>query len=203
MRSEVAGQVTGDALANPEADSDGPSRVVMVAAVVLAVAATVTILALAATRSTPQLPVTVPAVPAPQAASPACHALLTDLPSDLGDYRRVPIAQPAPEGATAWSSGPNHEPIILRCGLDRPVDFVIGSPIQIVDKVQWFRVSDDPQPGGPQSPDSGRSTWYTVDRPVYVALTLPAGSGPTPIQQLSELIDRTVAAVRIDPAPAR
>jgi hypothetical protein len=38
---------------------------------------------------------------------------------------------------------------------------------------------------------------------VYVALTLPSGSGPTPIQQLSELIDHTIAAVPINPAPAR
>jgi Protein of unknown function (DUF3515) len=50
--------------------------------------------------------------------------------------------------------------------------------------------------------DAGRSTWYTVDRPVYVALTLPSGSGPTPIQQLSEVIDRNVGAIPIDPAPA-
>jgi hypothetical protein len=33
-----------------------------------------------------------------------------------------------------------------------------------------------------------------------VALTLPSGSGPTPIQQLSEVIDHTIAAVPIDPA---
>jgi hypothetical protein len=39
-----------------------------------------------------------------------------------------------------------------------------------------------------------------VDRSVYLALTLPSGSGPTPIQQLSEVIDRTIAAVPIDPA---
>ncbi|EUA02588.1 hypothetical protein I546_6123 [Mycobacterium kansasii 732] len=70
----------------------------------------------------------------------------------------------------------------------------MGAPIQIVDRVQWFRVTDE-------TPSEGRSTWYTVDRPVYVALTLPARSGPTPIQELSEVIDRTIAAVPIDPAP--
>jgi len=35
-----------------------------------------------------------------------------------------------------------------------------------------------------------------------VALTLPSGSGPTPIQQLSEVIDRTIVAVPINPGPA-
>ena len=43
----------------------------------------------------------------------------------------------------------------------------------------------------------------TVDRPVYVALTLPTRSGPTPIQALSDLIARTMPAVPIDPNPAR
>ncbi|MCV7088973.1 DUF3515 domain-containing protein, partial [Mycobacterium interjectum] len=89
--------------------------------------------------------------------------------------------------------------VVLRCGLDRPAEFVVGSPIQIVDRVQWFEVSVDQQSAG----DAGRSTWYAVDRPVYVALTLPSGSGPTPIQQLSDVIDHTMAAVPIKPAPAR
>jgi hypothetical protein len=116
------------------------------------------------------------------------------LPQRLGRYERAAVAQPAPEGAAAWRDGTDSEPVVLRCGLDRPADFVVGSPIQGVDRVQWFKVSAQTE---------GRSTWYTVDRPVYLALTLPSGSGPTPIQELSEVIDRTVGAVPIDPAPAR
>jgi hypothetical protein len=81
--------------------------------------------------------------------------------------------------------------VVLRCGLERPTDFVVGSAIQMVDRVQWFEVRQDQ-----------RSTWYAVDRPVYVALTLPPGSGPTPIQQLSELIDRIMPAQPINPLPA-
>lgn len=198
MRSEVAAKVTGDA-DTPDTELDGPPRILIVAAVLLAVAAVGSILVIAATRHPPQRPITVPAVPAPQAGSPHCQALAAALPQRLGDYQRTPIAQPIPEGASAWSSGPNNEPVIMRCGLDRPADFVVGSPIQIVDKVQWFRVTDQPQ----SDRGTGRSTWYTVDRPVYVALTLPAGSGPTPIQELSEVIDRTITPAPIDPAPAR
>lgn len=171
----------------------------MIAAVALAVAAIGIVLVFAATRQAPRQPVAVHAVPAPQAATPACRALAQALPQQLGDYQRAPIAQPAPEGATAWRAGPDSEPVVLRCGLDRPAEFVVGSPIQIVDRVQWFEVPAQPQSAG----DAGRSTWYTVDRPVYVALTLPSGSGPTPIQQLSDVIDHTIAAVPIDPAPAR
>jgi hypothetical protein len=169
----------------------------MIAALLLAVATIGAILVLAATRHTPQQPVPVPAVPAPQAASPACQALQTALPQQLGDFQRAELAPPAPEGAAAWRSGAAADPVIMRCGLDRPADFVVGSPIQVVDKVQWFRVSEQ------GSPEEGRSTWYTVDRPVYVALTLPANSGPVPIQELASVIDRTIAAVPIDPAPAR
>ena len=67
----------------------------------------------------------------------------------------------------------------------------MGAPIQVVDAVQWFEVTDE-----------GRSTWFAVDRPVYIALTLPGGSGPTPIQEISEVIARTLAAEPIDPATA-
>lgn len=176
----------------------GPPRTALIAAAALAVATTGAILVFAASRQARPQPVVLPAVPAPQAANPACLDLQRALPQRLGTYRRAAIAPPAPEGATAWRSGPHDEPVVLRCGLDRPADFVVGSPIQVVDRVQWFR-APDPQSAGA----AGRSTWYTVDRPVYVALTLPSGSGPTPIQEISEVVDRTIAAVPIDPGPAR
>ncbi|GJP08595.1 membrane protein [Mycobacterium marinum] len=193
--------MTGDTPAKHQPDPDGPPRVLIIAAALLGVAALGAILVIAANREVPRQPIAVPSVPAPQAASPACHALLTALPQLLGDYQRAPMVQPAPQGTGAWSSAAADEPVILRCGLDRPADFVVGAPIQVVDRVQWFRVSDQTEAAGTATAGS-RSTWYTVDRPVYVALTLPAGSGPTPIQELSEIIDRAIAPVPIDPAPA-
>jgi uncharacterized protein DUF3515 len=181
---------------NTATDLGGPPRAAMIAAVALAIAAIGAILVIAANREAPPQPVAIPAVPAPQAASAACKALTDALPQRLGNYQRASVAQPAPQGAAAWRSGPDSQPLVLRCGLDRPAEFVVGSPIQAVDRVQWFEVGAQQQSAG----DAGRSTWYTVDRPVYVALTLPSGSGPTPIQQLSEIIDHTIAAVPIDPA---
>jgi hypothetical protein len=171
------------------ADSEGPPRAVLIAALVLAVGVIGVILAIAATRHPPPQPVAIPAVPAPRAQDPACRAVLEALPQRLGDYQRAPIAQPVPPGAAAWRAASGGEPVVLRCGLDRPADFAVGSPIQLVDRVQWFEVRQD-----------DRSTWYTVDRPVYAALTLPSGSGPTPIQQLSDLIDHTLPAVPISPS---
>lgn len=168
---------------------EGPPRALLIAALVLAVGVAGVVLAIAATRQSPLQPVAIATVPAPHAQDPPCRALVDALPQRLGDYQRAPVAQPAPAGAAGWRTASDSEPVVLRCGLERPSDFVVGSPIQLVDRVQWFEVRQD-----------DRATWYTVDRPVYVALTLPPGSGPTPIQQLSDLIAASMHAVPIRPS---
>ncbi|MFA5709904.1 DUF3515 domain-containing protein [Mycolicibacterium sp.] len=171
-------------------EQDGPPRWVFIAAVVVGVGALVAILVLAANRA--PAPVPVAAVPAPHAESAACVQLLAALPDGLGDYQRAPTADPSPDGVAAWRDAADPEPVILRCGLDRPVDFVQGAPLQMVDDVSWFRVSE-----------ADRITWFAVDREVYIALTLPEDSGPTPIQELSEAISAALPAEPIDPAPPR
>ncbi len=173
---------------------DGPPRALMIAAIVVAAGAIIGILVFAALRQAPpeQRPVAIASVPAPKADSSECRALVGALPEELGDYRRAAAADPAPAGAAAWQATAEGEPVILRCGLDRPGEFVVGSPIQVVDAVQWFELADQ-----------GRSTWFAVDRAVYVALTLPQGSGPTPIQSISEVIAKSLPAKPIDPAPVR
>jgi hypothetical protein len=171
---------------------DGPPRALLIAAIVVAVGAVIAILTFAALRQSPpeQDAVAIATVPAPHADGAECRTLLDALPDQLGDYRRAPAADPAPAGAAAWQATPDGEAVILRCGLDRPAEFVVGSPLQVVDAVQWFEVADQ-----------GRSTWFAVDRPVYVALTLPQESGPTPIQGISEVIAKSLPAKPIDPAP--
>jgi Protein of unknown function (DUF3515) len=171
---------------------DGPPRSLLIAAILVAAGAIIGILVVAVLRQSPpgRQPVAIASVPAPSGDSADCRALLGALPDQLGDYRRAPAAQPAPQGAAAWTTG--GEPIILRCGLERPAEFVVGSPLQVVDAVQWFELADQ-----------GRSTWFAVDRPVYLALTLPQGSGPTPIQEVSGIIAKSLPAKPIDPAPAR
>jgi hypothetical protein len=173
---------------------DGPPRALMIAAIVVAVGAVIAILVVAALRQSPETeqPVAIVAVPAPDAGSADCRSLIDALPEQLGDYRRATPADPAPQAVAAWRASPEGEAVILRCGLDRPAEFVLGSPLQVVDAVSWFEIADQ-----------GRSTWFAVDRPVYVALTLPAGSGPTPIQEISRLIAKSLPAKVVDPAPAR
>ena len=175
-------------------DSDGPPRALLIAALLVALTAIGVVLAIAATRHPSAEPVAIAAVPAPKAANPACRTLLDALPERLGDFRRAAAADPAPAGAAAWTTEAGTDPVILRCGLDRPEEFVVGAPIQLVDDVQWFRIDGAGALG---------TTWFTVDRPVYVALTLPPDSGPTPIQELSAVIVRTLPVQPIDPAPAR
>ena len=183
---------------------DGPPRALLIAAIVVAAGAILGILVFAALRQAPpeQRPVAIASVPAPKANTAECRTLLDAVPQQLGDYHRAAAADPAPTGAAAWQAAPDGEPVILRCGLDRPTEFVVGSPIQVVDAVQWFRVGEAGA-GNEPAADQGRSTWFAVDRPVYVALTLPQGTGPTPIQTISEVIAKSLPAKPIDPAPVR
>jgi hypothetical protein len=117
---------------------------------------------------------------------------MSAIPDVMGDYHRAQAIEPVPAGAAAWQAEADGEPVIIRCGLDRPDDFVSSSPLQGVDDVQWFRI-----------PGDGRTTWVTVDRPVYVALTLPDGSGPTPIQLISKAVAQAMPPIPLNPGPVR
>ena len=84
----------------PDTDPGGPPRALIIAAIALAVVAIGVVLVARGTRQDAAQPVAIPAVPAPQAADPACRALAAALPQRLGDYQRAPVAQPAPPGAS-------------------------------------------------------------------------------------------------------
>src|ERR1700722_1078231 len=120
-------------------DSDGPPRAMLITALVVAIGALGVVLAVAATRHHTNS-VVVAAVPAPHAEDRACAKLLEALPQRLGDYTRAALVRPAPVGAAAWQPAGAGDPVVLRCGLDRPTDFVVGTAIQMVDRVQWFQV---------------------------------------------------------------
>lgn len=146
-------------------------------------------------RSSPAEPVAITTVPAPDAQSSECASLMDVLPEQLGDLKRAELLEPAPEGAAAWRDPAIlGEPVVLRCGLERPLEFDRASALQIVNGVNWFEISGESM--GLES-----STWYAVDRGIYVAVTIPNGSGPTPIQVLSNTVSDAVAKQPIDPAP--
>ncbi|AEF41622.1 DUF3515 domain-containing protein [Hoyosella subflava] len=133
--------------------------------------------------------------PAPGADSDECVTLLDQLPDELGSLERAEIVDPAPAATAAWREpGLLDDPVVLRCGLERPLEFDQAAALQLVNEVQWFEVS-----GAEMGLDS--STWYAVDRGEYVALTLPTGTGPTPVQIISEVISEHLPQQELDPAP--
>ncbi|MFD4181464.1 DUF3515 domain-containing protein [Rhodococcus sp. NPDC058514] len=170
------------------------SPALIAAAVALPIALVVGVLvaAVIAGRDPVQEPVALGTVPAPAAESPECAALIEALPEDLGDFGRAELVDPAPVGAAAWQADDAKE-VVLRCGVDRPLEFNAASALQMVDEVQWFEVP------GEEGMDA--STWFAVDRGVYVALTVPHGSGPSPLQDASAAITGALESRPIDPAP--
>ena len=126
-------------------------------------------------------------VDAPAAGSPACLGLVDALPKELpdkgGTLERLPLAEPAPQGAAAWA-GKRGEPVVLRCGLGKPAELAPTARLRAVSKLNWLPIDGD-----------GATTWYTVDRTVYIALTVPDGTGTGTIQEMSETIAAAVPAI--------
>jgi hypothetical protein len=191
----VAVQNTGQFIEVETTLTDGPPRALLITALAVAVAAAVVVLAVAIANShrpAAQRPLVIPAVPAPQAGTPDCATLMAAMPQRLGDEDRATPADPVPPATAAWRSGSSDQPILLRCGVGQPAEFVAGAALKVIDGVQWFTVSEQ---------GTGRTTWCGVDRPVYFALTLPHGSGATPVQQMSEIVAAKLPAVPIRPGP--
>ncbi|MFD3506795.1 DUF3515 domain-containing protein [Nocardia sp. NPDC058666] len=124
-------------------------------------------------------------VPAPAADGPACHTLLPALPADLGDYTKATLVEPAPPATRAWQLPDGGDPITLRCGLDRPLEFNRASPLTEIDGVKWFQVRDEVGKTG---------TWFAVDRETYIALTVPDNSGTSAVQIVSDTITANLPA---------
>jgi Protein of unknown function (DUF3515) len=130
--------------------------------------------------STPPFgPVALVPVEAPDAGSAACASLIDALPAELTSgatvLRRRPIAEPAPPATVAWGENP----VVLRCGLTRPPELTPTAELRLISGVNWLPVQGD-----------RATTWYLVDRAVYVALTVPDGTGTGVLQGISEVVGR-------------
>jgi hypothetical protein len=141
--------------------------------------------------------IAVGSVPAPKASSTECADLIAALPDQLGDFTAGELVEPAPPATKAWASPSGGEPIVLRCGIDRPGDFNAASPLQDITvegaAVTWFRVADA---------DMGAASWFAVDRPVYVALTIPDDAdAAVAVQDVTQVIGQTLPRTEINPAP--
>ncbi|MQY18442.1 DUF3515 domain-containing protein [Nocardia macrotermitis] len=172
------------------------SPALIATAVALPVALIVAVLAIAVFTRGHQTrdPLALGSVPQPQATGQACTTLLPALPSSLGNYTRAELAKPAPPATVGWQLPEGGDPIVLRCGLDRPAEFVKSAALQVINGVNWFEVRD---------PASGvtSGTWYVVDRGTYIAVTMSDKAGPTPLQDLSNVVAKALPSRPIDPAP--
>lgn len=139
----------------------------------------------------------VPLVPvdAPDAGSPDCARLVAALPGTLASggatLPRRRIADPAPPATAAWGGSAagdaaGDDPVVLRCGLARPVELTPTSTLLVVSAVQWLQLAG-----------AGASSWVAVDRPVYVVVTLPADAGTGPLQDISAAVRATLTAVPV------
>lgn len=131
-------------------------------------------------------PLALAGVDAPDADAPECTKLVGSLPGTLPskgkELARLPLADPAPPAAAAWA-GDRGEPVVLRCGLRKPSQYEPTTQLRVVSKVNWLPVEGE-----------GASTWYTMDRAVYVALTIPDDAGTGVLQEMSETIAKVLPA---------
>ncbi len=185
---------TRTTISEPDDATAGRSPALIATAVALPIALLVGVIVMAvvARQNVTREPLALGSVPAPGADGPACTALLPALPGELGDYTTSELVEPAPPATKAWQLPEGGEPIVLRCGLDRPLEFHRASPLQVVNGVNWFAVRDETS-----GVTSG--TWIAVDRGTYIAVTMPDSAGPTPLQEISNAITATIPAQPLDP----
>jgi hypothetical protein len=169
-----------------DSDTGAPPKVVLITASVLVVALAVAVAVFALTKGTASSsaapgangPLALVSVPAPHADEPSCTTLVSAVPADLmsNGKQLAPrtLATPAPKATVAWGDG---DPIVLRCGLDRPPELTQTAQLRVVNGVQWLQLSED-----------GSATWYVVDRDVYIALTIPDSAGTGPLQTISDTV---------------
>jgi uncharacterized protein DUF3515 len=137
-----------------------------------------------ARENLPVLPVDVP--PATPAADAACPKLMSSLPLELTQQpsRRVKSDTPY---AYAWGD----PAIVLICGVDRPAGYTVGASVIQINGVQWYVDTSDPK----------TTVWTTVDRPVYVQISLPASVDSAPVTALTPQI--AAALPFREPTPGR
>jgi hypothetical protein len=129
-------------------------------------------------------------IPAPDANGADCKKVLAATPPKVlsagRQLDRRAIAKPSPPATQAWGSGA--DPVVLRCGLPKPAELTPTAQLVEVTGVKWLQVQGN-----------GKSTYYVVDRPVYLALTLPDNAGSGPLQDISATVRAKLKAKPVTP----
>ncbi|MGH3929587.1 MAG: DUF3515 domain-containing protein [Pseudonocardiaceae bacterium] len=167
----------------------GMPRLLSAVALILPMALVVGVLVTASVvRGQRPPPLLLPVAAAPEADSADCAHLAATLPQELdggaqGSLDRRELAAAVPSDVAAWGE----PPVVLRCGLDRPAELTATSRLLDISGVQFL-----------ETPHPTASAWVAVDRPRYVAVVLPPGSGSGPLQQIAEVITETLPARPLD-----
>jgi hypothetical protein len=82
--------------------------------------------------------------------------------------------------AYAWGD----PPVVLVCGVDRPAGLEPTSPLIQINGVNWFVDTGDPDV----------VVWTTVDRPVYVQVTVTADTDSAPVTALGPIVGNVLPA---------
>ncbi|MEY7974601.1 DUF3515 domain-containing protein, partial [Saccharomonospora xinjiangensis] len=144
-------------------ETGAPPRTLVVLAAVLASALAVTVAVLGLVfapdgsgRDTPgdaqrkaSGPLPLVSVPAPDGDSPHCTKLIEAAPRELESsgekLTRRELAEPAPPATGAWGG----DPVVLRCGLDRPPELTRSSVLRGLGAVRGRPgAGEGPTPGG-------------------------------------------------------
>lgn len=142
----------------------------------------------------PLSPVRVAAPPANPAADVPCTGLLGKLPINL------PSTDGALQGRSAQSSWTyvaawGDPPVVLRCGVPRPAGLTPGSSERLFSAngqqgVYWLPVRHKKE-----------TVWTTVDRAVYVEVTVPTSYRQPPLSPIADAIAKALRPVCVvDPA---
>ena len=122
-------------------------------------------------------------LPAPEAESTECAALIESLPGSAFGHTRAQIIEPVPAGVAAWSSS-ELERVTLRCGVDMPFQYTELAETVEVDGVTWLPVAD-------VTAGSSLQTWYSVDRFPVVAITaddMSTDNADTPVAPFTDAV---------------
>lgn len=143
----------------------------------------------AAGSGAPLAPVTVAAPPSSPAAQAPCRKLLQALPLRLDgmDPRQV-VSDPSSPFVVGWGD----PAVTLRCGVQRPADLHPGS------SAQFIQIGQANGTGGVYFDvvSSGHNQLYTtVDRSVYVEVSVPSQYAAGPVTTLAGVIARTLPPV--------
>lgn len=133
----------------------------------------------------PPPPITAQAPPSDAAATAPCAQVLSALPVQLGRLSpRVVHTTPDSPNVVAWGD----PAVVLRCGVPRPAGFVPTSDVYNVGSVYWMA---DKQ--------KAATVWTTIDRAVYVEVTVPLKQPYMPLPLLGTAIASKLEAVCVVP----